>query len=48
MYGDVSMENHGGMILTGITPDSSTRALWQSYQQNQSSSKAGGTGEGNY
>jgi len=27
------MENHGGMISTGETPDSSTRALWKSYQQ---------------
>jgi predicted transcriptional regulator len=31
------MENHGGMILTGKTYDSSIRGLWQSYQQ---SSKA--------
>jgi hypothetical protein len=35
------------MISTWKTPDSSSRALWQSYQQS-SSSKAGGTGEGNY
>jgi hypothetical protein len=27
------MESHGGMISTGETPDLSTRALWQSYQQ---------------
>jgi hypothetical protein len=27
------MDNHGAMIATGETPDSSTRALWQSYQQ---------------
>jgi hypothetical protein len=27
------MENHGGMISTLETPDSSTRALWKSYQQ---------------
>jgi hypothetical protein len=26
-------QNHGGMISTGETPDSSTRALWQSYSQ---------------
>jgi hypothetical protein len=39
------MENHGGMILTGGTPESYTRAFWQSYLQS-SSSKAGGTGEG--
>jgi hypothetical protein len=37
--------NHGGMILTGENPYSSTRVLWQSYQQS-SSSKAGGTGKG--
>jgi hypothetical protein len=24
------MENHGAMILTGITPDLATKALWQS------------------
>jgi hypothetical protein len=30
----VSMENHGGMKMSiQKTPDSSTRALWQSYQQ---------------
>jgi hypothetical protein len=27
------MENYGGMILMGKTPDLSTRALWQSCQQ---------------
>jgi hypothetical protein len=27
------MGNHGGMILTGKTPASFTRCLWQSYQQ---------------
>jgi hypothetical protein len=27
------MENNGGMISTRETPDLSTRALWQSYQQ---------------
>jgi hypothetical protein len=42
----MSMEIHGGMIMTGRTPDLSTRALWQAYQQS-SSSKAGGTGKGN-
>jgi hypothetical protein len=26
-------ENHGGMIKTGKTPDSPTRALWQPNQQ---------------
>jgi hypothetical protein len=41
----MSMENHGGMILKGETPDSSTTALWKFYQQ-LSSSKAEGTGEG--
>jgi hypothetical protein len=39
------MEIHGGMISTGKTPDSSTRALWQSYQQS-TRNKAGGDGEG--
>jgi hypothetical protein len=29
----ISMENHGGMIVTGETLDLSTSALWQSYQQ---------------
>jgi hypothetical protein len=29
----ISMENHGGMISTGKTPDSSTRSLWWSYQK---------------
>jgi hypothetical protein len=38
------MENQGGMILAGETPDSSTRALWQAYQQSFSS-KSGGTGQ---
>jgi hypothetical protein len=28
----MSMENHGGMILTGKTPDLSTRTLWPYYQ----------------
>jgi hypothetical protein len=27
------MENYGGMISAGRTLDSSTRVLWQSYQQ---------------
>jgi hypothetical protein len=34
----MSMENHDGMISTGETRDSSSRALWQSYQQRLSSS----------
>jgi hypothetical protein len=42
----MSTESHGGMILTGETPDLSIRALWQAHQQSPSS-KAGGTGEGN-
>jgi hypothetical protein len=33
------MENHSGIISAGKTPDSSTRALWQSYQQSQLVSK---------
>jgi hypothetical protein len=36
----MSMENHGEIISTGRIYDSSTRALWQSYQQ-LSSSRAG-------
>jgi hypothetical protein len=27
------MEDHGGMISTKETPDSSIRAFWKSYQQ---------------
>jgi hypothetical protein len=27
----MSMKNHGGMISTEETPDSSTREVWQSY-----------------
>jgi hypothetical protein len=38
----MNVENHGGMILTGKNPDSSIRALRQSYQQS-SVSKSGGT-----
>jgi hypothetical protein len=30
----MSMENHDGMLSAGESPDSSSRALWQSYQQN--------------
>jgi hypothetical protein len=40
----MSLKEHGGIILTRNSPDSSTRALWQSYQR-PSNSKAGGTGE---
>jgi hypothetical protein len=29
----MSVENHGGMITTGESPDSSTRTLWLCYQQ---------------
>jgi hypothetical protein len=41
------LENHGGMISTGETPDSSTRALWESYQQS-ASNKTGETDDVNY
>jgi hypothetical protein len=41
----MSMENHGGIISTRETPDSSARAFWQSYQQ--SHLVAGGIGEEN-
>jgi hypothetical protein len=43
----MSMENHGGKIWIGETSYSSTRVLWQTYQQSFSSD-AGGTGEVNY
>jgi hypothetical protein len=42
----MSMQKHGGMISTRGTPDSSTKAVRQSYQQT-SSSKAGGNGAQN-
>jgi hypothetical protein len=29
----MSMENHGGMISIGETPDSFARAIWQTYHQ---------------
>jgi hypothetical protein len=31
----MSMENYGGMISTGNTPDSATRALLQTNQQSR-------------
>jgi hypothetical protein len=37
----ISMEDHGGMISTGETPDSSTRSLWQCYEQTPSSKSRG-------
>jgi hypothetical protein len=40
------MENYGGIISTGETPNSSTRALCKSYQKS-SSRKAGGNGKEN-
>jgi hypothetical protein len=43
----MSMENHGGMIMTEQDSSFYTRALWQTNQQS-SSIKAGGTGKGNY
>jgi hypothetical protein len=39
------MEKHDEMISTGETPDSSTRALWQSYLS--PSCKSGGKGDVN-
>jgi hypothetical protein len=33
----MSGEKHGGIIPTGITPDSSTRAIWKPYQQSSRS-----------
>jgi hypothetical protein len=44
--GDMSMENHGEMISTGIIPDSSTRTLCL-LPTESSNSKAERTGEGN-
>jgi hypothetical protein len=41
------MENHGGIISTGETPDSSTRALWESYQQSHIVANQVEPGEGN-
>jgi hypothetical protein len=41
------MKSHSGMISTGKTPDTSTRAFWKSYQQSPIS-KAEVTGEGKY
>jgi hypothetical protein len=40
------MENHGGMMSAGKTPESSTIALWQSYLESPSS-KEGELGERN-
>jgi hypothetical protein len=31
------MEHHGEMMVTEENPDSSTRALWQSYEQSSGS-----------
>jgi hypothetical protein len=39
----MSMDNHGGMVSTGATPDSSIRALWKSYQQSSNSKSRGTT-----
>jgi hypothetical protein len=44
----MSMENSGGMISTGETPDLSTTALWQSYQQSHILANKEELGEGNY
>jgi hypothetical protein len=41
------MENHGGIISAGEATDLSTRALWQSYQQNLLVAKQDELGEGN-
>jgi hypothetical protein len=43
----MSMESYGEVISTGETPDSSTRALWQFYQQRHLVEKQEERGEGN-
>jgi hypothetical protein len=43
----MSMESDGGMILTGETPDSSTSALWQFYQNSHLVANYQKHGEGN-
>jgi hypothetical protein len=42
------MEDHGGTISAGETPDLSTRALCQYYQRNNLVAKQEELGEGNY
>jgi hypothetical protein len=42
----VSTESNSGMISTGETPDSSTRALWKFYQQSHLVAKRKEHGEG--
>jgi hypothetical protein len=41
------MVNYGGVISAGETPDSSTRALWQCYQQSHIVANKDELGEGN-
>jgi hypothetical protein len=43
----MSVENHGGMISTGKSLDTSTRVLWQSYQQSQLLENQEELGKGN-
>jgi hypothetical protein len=43
----ISMENHGGLISIWEIPESSTRGLWQSYQQSHLVAKQEGTCEEN-
>jgi hypothetical protein len=43
----MSMDNHGGKVWRGETPDSSTRALWLSYQQSHLLANKEELGEGN-
>jgi hypothetical protein len=43
----MSMEDHGGTITAGKTPDSSARALWQSCQQSRLVAKQEKLDEGN-
>jgi hypothetical protein len=43
----MSMGNHGGIISTRETPDSSIRALWKSFQQSNLVAKQEKLGDGN-
>jgi hypothetical protein len=44
----MGMDSHDGMISTRKTTDSSSRSLWQSYQQSNLVANKEELGEGNY